>query len=111
DDSIDFRMACAFCYYGVVFMSTEILLQEYTEEAALLSAQIRNGTESAAEISDLIARSNLTMMSFNNGTDIEPCPMLRQSDYVKLLWTTLAEFPGSDQKKTEIMTNTNFRSP
>lgn len=86
-------MACAFCYYGVVFMSTEILLQDYTAEAAMLAEAKRNSTGGDdMEVANLISNTNLTMIPVN-GT-LEPCPMLRQADYVELLWTTLAEFPG-----------------
>lgn len=50
-------MACSFCYYGLVLMSTELFSSEVTE----------------------------------NNTDCRP---LLQTDYMDLLWTTLAEFPG-----------------
>lgn len=54
-------MACAFCYYGLVLMSTE-LLGGYKDR-----------------------------IDQDNSTDCHP---LATTDYMDLLWTTLAEFPG-----------------
>ncbi|CBY08424.1 unnamed protein product [Oikopleura dioica] len=56
--------ACAFCYYGIVLMTTEIL------------QELKEGTCDAND-----------QCSFN-------CRDLDTDDYVQLLWTTLAEFPG-----------------
>lgn len=56
-----FRMSCAFCYYGLVLMSTELF--------------------GAANINDM------------NG-EAAGCRQLATTDYMDLLWTTLAEFPG-----------------
>lgn len=53
-------MACAFCYYGLVLMSTELF-----------------GSRHAA-----------------TSTDVADCHPLQTTDYMDLLWTTLAEFPG-----------------
>ncbi|XP_055390109.1 synaptic vesicle 2-related protein [Condylostylus longicornis] len=53
-------MSCAFCYYGLVLMSTELLAH------------------------DPLANPN----------DPELCRRLKTTDYMDLLWTTLAEFPG-----------------
>lgn len=53
-------MACSFCYYGLVLMSTELL--------------------SESKILDENA--------------INDCHPLETTDYMDLLWTTLAEFPG-----------------
>ncbi|XP_043667471.1 synaptic vesicle 2-related protein [Vespula pensylvanica] len=62
-------MATAFCYYGVVLMTTE-LFHTSSEQCG----------------------------SWTNGEKIEnTCQLecrLRRSDYIDLLWTTLAEFPG-----------------
>lgn len=62
-------MATAFCYYGVVLMTTE-LFHTSSEQCG----------------------------SWANGKKIEnTCQLecrLRRSDYIDLLWTTLAEFPG-----------------
>lgn len=58
-------MACAFCYYGLVLMSTELF----------------GSGRSAAESVD----------STGETTDCYP---LATTDYMDLLWTTLAEFPG-----------------
>uniref|UniRef100_A0AAG5D7F9 Major facilitator superfamily (MFS) profile domain-containing protein n=1 Tax=Anopheles atroparvus TaxID=41427 RepID=A0AAG5D7F9_ANOAO len=57
-------MSCAFCYYGLVLMSTE-----------------------------LFGGKNKTMVS---GEDMmsPDCQPLATTDYMDLLWTTLAEFPG-----------------
>lgn len=54
-------MACAFCYYGLVLMSTELFGGE-------------NKTILPGETPD--------------------CHPLATTDYMDLLWTTLAEFPG-----------------
>lgn len=52
-------MSCAFCYYGLVLMSTEIFGRD------------------------------------NDATwDEQECRPLVTNDYLDLLWTTLAEFPG-----------------
>lgn len=54
-------MSCAFCYYGLVLMSTELF------------------------------------GGYNNRTDPDgtsDCHPLETTDYMDLLWTTLAEFPG-----------------
>lgn len=53
-------MSCAFCYYGLVLMSTE-----------------------------LFGGENKTVVP--GGDDCHP---LATTDYIDLLWTTLAEFPG-----------------
>ncbi|XP_070490620.1 synaptic vesicle 2-related protein [Chironomus tepperi] len=53
-------MSCAFCYYGLVLMSTEIF-----------------------------GRDNKSLIPGN-----EDCHALATTDYMDLLWTTLAEFPG-----------------
>ncbi|XP_039253731.1 synaptic vesicle 2-related protein-like [Styela clava] len=60
---------CAFAYYGVVLMTTELLQQEGTENTCSSIAQKKN-------------ECNLS------------CHKLTSADYVDLLWTTLAEFPG-----------------
>lgn len=54
-------MSCAFCYYGLVLMSTELFG----------------------------AGSNV-----NNVNGEVVCRQLATTDYMDLLWTTLAEFPG-----------------
>lgn len=56
------RMSCAFCYYGLVLMSTEIF----------------GGGINASTVKD----------------DAGECKQLATTDYMDLLWTTLAEFPG-----------------
>lgn len=52
-------MSCAFCYYGLVLMSTELF---------------GSGP--------------------NMNTETGECHSLKTTDYMDLLWTTLAEFPG-----------------
>ncbi|XP_055690873.1 synaptic vesicle 2-related protein [Lutzomyia longipalpis] len=54
-------MSCAFCYYGLVLMSTELFSGDRKPVVA---------------------------------GDIEDCHPLSTDDYLDLLWTTLAEFPG-----------------
>lgn len=54
-------MSCAFCYYGLVLMSTELF----------------------GGYNDRIDPDN-----------ISDCHPLQTTDYMDLLWTTLAEFPG-----------------
>jgi hypothetical protein len=54
-------MSCAFCYYGLVLMSTE-----------------------------LFGSGNKTMLPSEESV----CHPLSTTDYMDLLWTTLAEFPG-----------------
>ncbi|XP_055919941.1 synaptic vesicle 2-related protein [Eupeodes corollae] len=56
-------MSCAFCYYGLVLMSTELFA---------------NNPSGSKELSD----------------NIDDCRPLETTDYMDLLWTTLAEFPG-----------------
>lgn len=53
-------MTCAFCYYGLVLMTTELF--------------------------------ETSMDHF--GTCAADCRPLETTDYMDLLWTTLAEFPG-----------------
>lgn len=67
----DFRTACAFCYYGVVLMTTELF--EASER--------RCGNE-----------GNMEMRPVDTCT--ADCRQLNTQDYMDLLWTTLAEFPG-----------------
>lgn len=55
-------MACAFCYYGLVLMSTELF-----------------GTDKD---------------TVNIEAGVKDCHPLATTDYMDLLWTTLAEFPG-----------------
>lgn len=55
-------MSCAFCYYGLVLMSTELF-------------------GAGPNINNLNGEAN-------------DCRPLETTDYMDLLWTTLAEFPG-----------------
>ena len=68
------RMACAFCYYGVVLMTTEMF--EASEN-----------------------RCSKTDTSFSHLNPVDTCSAdckeLTTTDYIDLLWTTLAEFPGT----------------
>lgn len=61
-------MTCAFCYYGLVLMSTELFGRNHETEP----------------------------IDLNNGVNdtIQDCHPLQTTDYMDLLWTTLAEFPG-----------------
>lgn len=63
-------MSCAFCYYGLVLMTTELF------------------ETSAERCSD----SGDTYHSLD--TCAADCKQLQTKDYMDLLWTTLAEFPG-----------------
>ncbi|CAH1111271.1 unnamed protein product [Psylliodes chrysocephalus] len=63
-------MACAFCYYGLVLMTTELF-------------------ETAA---NLCSDNNMVVQTVD--TCAAECRELQTTDYMDLLWTTLAEFPG-----------------
>lgn len=63
------RTACAFCYYGVVLMTTELF-----------------------EASERQCSGSVEMKSVDTCT--ADCRQLNTQDYMDLLWTTLAEFPG-----------------
>ncbi|EFX74666.1 hypothetical protein DAPPUDRAFT_199755 [Daphnia pulex] len=70
-------LACAFCYYGMVLMSTELLAgAAIAEEEGDCLNRNRGGNSSSRE--DCSAG----------------CRVLTSADYTDLLWTTLAEFPG-----------------
>lgn len=60
-------MSCAFCYYGLVLMSTELF---GGKNKTIVDGA---GADEAAMID---------------------CQPLATTDYMDLLWTTLAEFPG-----------------
>lgn len=61
---------CAFCYYGIVLMTTEMF-----------------------HVDDPCHGSQVSI-SNNTSKCIPSCKILTTSDYIDLLWTTLAEFPG-----------------
>ncbi|XP_054280439.1 synaptic vesicle 2-related protein [Macrosteles quadrilineatus] len=61
--------ACAFCYYGVVLMTTELF--EASERRCSGSVEMKSVETCTAD-----------------------CRQLNTQDYMDLLWTTLAEFPG-----------------
>ncbi|CAG7731972.1 unnamed protein product [Allacma fusca] len=102
-------MACAFCYYGVVLMSTEKLEKFVTQHP---SNCLLNGTN-ATFLTDF-NRTSLPMqfqpltadgqpadlvfgldnMNMTSNCSVTTCRTLTTPDYVDLLWTTLAEFPG-----------------
>lgn len=63
-------MACAFCYYGLVLMTTELF------ETSSINC---SGDEKPGQTMDTCAAD---------------CRQLQTTDYMDLLWTTLAEFPG-----------------
>ncbi|XP_044264935.1 synaptic vesicle 2-related protein isoform X2 [Tribolium madens] len=63
-------MACAFCYYGLVLMTTELF-----------------------ETSSILC-SDIPLPSQTLDTCAADCKQLQTTDYMDLLWTTLAEFPG-----------------
>lgn len=62
-------MTCAFCYYGLVLMTTE-----------LFETSIDHDGDCAAD-----------------------CRPLQTTDYMDLLWTTLAEFPGKLLSKLKVL--------
>lgn len=62
--------ACAFCYYGVVLMTTELFEVSETRCAEVPSTKPIQSSCTA------------------------DCRQLNTQDYMDLLWTTLAEFPG-----------------
>lgn len=65
------RMSCAFCYYGLVLMTTELF------ETSTVNCSPDDGTAAQTV-----------------GTCAADCRQLQTTDYMDLLWTTLAEFPG-----------------
>lgn len=64
------RTGCAFCYYGVVLMTTELF-----------------------EASETCSKSQGMFQMVE--TCSADCRKLTTQDYMDLLWTTLAEFPGT----------------
>ncbi|XP_040154942.1 synaptic vesicle 2-related protein [Anopheles arabiensis] len=60
-------MSCAFCYYGLVLMSTELF-----------------GGKNKTIVDGALTDDGITI----------DCQPLATTDYMDLLWTTLAEFPG-----------------
>lgn len=92
------RMTCAFCYYGVVLLSTEILGDTPRHRSLTSSPTITmfgNSSSSSTTLSPLA----LSLVQGNGTSIMSECKnpdhkMLTQSDYIDLLWTTLAEFPG-----------------
>jgi hypothetical protein len=71
-------LACAFCYYGMVLMSTELLA----------------GAAIAEEEGDCLNRNRDSGNSSSREDCSAGCRVLTSTDYTDLLWTTLAEFPG-----------------
>lgn len=63
-------MSCAFCYYGLVLMTTELF------ESSAITCSTKP----------------VPMRSLDTCT--AECRQLQTTDYMDLLWTTLAEFPG-----------------
>lgn len=61
-------MACAFCYYGLVLMTTEL----FETSSVNCSPEVEQAVNTCAA----------------------DCKQLQTTDYMDLLWTTLAEFPG-----------------
>lgn len=61
---------CAFSYYGVVLMTTQLLQQEGSSDTC---PSLKQNTAADCNLS---------------------CHRLTTADYVALLWTTLSEFPG-----------------
>ncbi|XP_044730935.1 synaptic vesicle 2-related protein isoform X2 [Chrysoperla carnea] len=66
-------MSCAFCYYGLVLMTTELF------ETSTASCAVETEADMANQIKENCAAN---------------CRTLQTTDYMDLLWTTLAEFPG-----------------
>lgn len=68
------RTVCAFCYYGVVLMTTELF-----------------------EASDSRCSDSPVAVGMFKPVDTctADCRQLNTQDYMDLLWTTLAEFPGN----------------
>ncbi|KAF7283998.1 synaptic vesicle 2-related protein [Rhynchophorus ferrugineus] len=62
--------SCAFCYYGLVLMTTELF-----ETSSIVCSE----EQLPAQAIDTCAAD---------------CKQLQTTDYIDLLWTTLAEFPG-----------------
>lgn len=72
-------LACAFCYYGMVLMSTELLA----------------GAALAEEEGDCLNRNRASGNATIRENCAAGCRVLTSADYTDLLWTTLAEFPGA----------------
>lgn len=72
-------LACAFCYYGMVLMSTELLA----------------GAALAEEEGDCLNRNRAAGNATIRENCAAGCRVLTSADYTDLLWTTLAEFPGN----------------
>lgn len=70
-------MSCAFCYYGLVLMTTELF------ETSTASCAVETEADMANQIKENCSAN---------------CRTLQTTDYMDLLWTTLAEFPGWLQK-------------
>lgn len=81
-------MACAFCYYGLVLMTTELF-------APVTMTNLNETVKTLHEVI-LFNSSSIGNMTFDNQTVINTCHPLTTPDYMDLLWTTLAEFPGID---------------
>jgi len=79
-------MASAFCYYGIVLISTEILGLSNNRNLDCNASLVLNGTLPFTTVGD---------NSTSPVCDPNKCEMLTTNDYVLLLWTTLAEFPGN----------------
>lgn len=67
-------MSCAFCYYGLVLMTTELF------ETSAANCKSESQPNSSTTLQDNCAAN---------------CRTLQTTDYMDLLWTTLAEFPGT----------------
>lgn len=70
---LPYRMACAFCYYGLVLMTTELF-----------------------ETSSINCSPEENVPGQTMDTCAADCRQLQTTDYMDLLWTTLAEFPGNN---------------
>lgn len=68
-------MVCAFCYYGIVLMSTGLF--ESGNNNQICSSNLENGIFKTMQSCTAESR------------------YLTTRDYIDLLWTTLAEFPGN----------------
>lgn len=78
-------MACAFCYYGLVLMSTEL----FGGSGGSSSSRVGAATLFGAGTEDAIEAAAAA-----GAAVVDDCRPLLTTDYMDLLWTTLAEFPG-----------------
>ncbi|GLH03869.1 Organic cation transporter protein [Gryllus bimaculatus] len=84
--------SCAFCYYGVVLMTTELFESSGTTHCSTPFPGLLNSSSSNSQ--PFVGRVWAGLGLHPVQTCTADCRELTTHDYVDLLWTTLAEFPG-----------------